>query len=213
MKRLIVAAFALAILAAPFNFSATASEGQSAERARTVKKPVALFDFLRRSQMKPATRQKPGSLEYSRKWLQAQPVPTGDANFQCLSEALYFEARGETVRGQFAVAEVIVNRAASSKFPNSLCGVIKQGTGRKYQCQFTYTCDGYAEVIHEKAAYLQVAKVARAVLDGHGGELTDGAMFYHTTAVNPRWARTFTKTAQIGVHIFYRPRTRTASSQ
>lgn len=150
---------------------------------------------------------------YTKNWLDARPAASGGAQFECLAEALYFEARGETVKGQFAVAEVILNRVKSSQFPNSLCGVIKQGTGRKYQCQFSYTCDGYKEVINEKRAYQRVSKVARAVIDGLKTELTGGATYYHTTAVRPRWSRKFTNTARIGVHLFYRDeRYRTALS-
>lgn len=152
-------------------------------------------------------------LTYSKDWLDTLPEATGDDQWACLSEALYFEARGETVKGQFAVAEVILNRVTSSHFPNTPCGVIRQGTGRKYQCQFTYTCDGYKEVINEEKAFERVSKVARAVLDGKGDALTDGATHYHTTAVSPRWSRVFTKTARIGVHIFYRHNVRTASSE
>ncbi|MEX0284242.1 MAG: cell wall hydrolase [Paracoccaceae bacterium] len=144
-------------------------------------------------------------VQYTFQWIDAQPMPTGDAEFKCLAEALYFEARGETVRGQFAVAEVIVNRARSSLFPDTVCGVISQGnTGRRYQCQFTYKCDGYKDVIAEKGAYARVSKVARAVLDGHSGNLTDGATYYHTNAVRPSWSRRFTRTTAIGVHYFYR---------
>ncbi len=150
---------------------------------------------------------------FSKAWLDAQPAPEGGENWRCLSEALYFEARGETVKGQFAVAEVIMNRVKSARFPDSLCGVIRQGTGRKYQCQFTYTCDGHAEVIAEPKAFERVSKVARAVMDGTAGDLTDGATHYHTKAVRPRWARVFQKTAQIGDHIFYRHNIRTASSE
>ncbi|MGR3762110.1 cell wall hydrolase [Roseobacteraceae bacterium NS-SX3] len=147
---------------------------------------------------------KPTEIKYSKDWLDAQPKAEGGDNFRCLAEALYFEARGESVKGQFAVAEVILNRVRSSQFPNSLCGVIKQGTGRRYQCQFTYTCDGHKEVIREKKAYERVSKVARAVLDGAKTGLTEGATYYHTTAVKPRWSRVFTKTARIGTHLFYR---------
>ena len=67
---------------------------------------------------------------YSDAWLDAQPEPQGGDNWRCLSEALYFEARGETVKGQFAVAEVIMNRVKSARFPDTLCGVIHQGTGK-----------------------------------------------------------------------------------
>ncbi len=122
-----------------------------------------------------------------------------------------FEARGESVKGQFAVAEVILNRVESSRFPGTLCGVINQGTGKKYQCQFTYTCDGNKEVIREPKAYERVSKVARAVLDGAAPDLTNGATHYHTTAVRPKWSRVYTKTANIGVHIFYRHNYRAAS--
>ncbi|WP_299970639.1 cell wall hydrolase [uncultured Roseobacter sp.] len=155
---------------------------------------------------------KPQKVEFSKKWLDAQPDPQGGPELQCLAEALYFEARGETVKGQFAVAEVILNRVDSERFPGSACGVINQGTGKKYQCQFTYTCDGYKEVIAEPRAYARVAKVARAALDGRPPELTEGATHYHTTAVNPRWSKVYTKTAAIGDHIFYRHTWRTASN-
>ncbi|MEP1587417.1 MAG: cell wall hydrolase [Tateyamaria sp.] len=153
-----------------------------------------------------------GDVAYTRSWLEAQPNPTGNANWQCLSEALYFEARGETLKGQFAVAEVIMNRVASTRFPDSLCGVINQGTGRKYQCQFTYTCDGNPERINEPNSFVQVGKVARAVMDGRAPKLTNGATHYHTTAVRPNWANVYTRTTSIGVHRFYRHNYRSASN-
>lgn len=160
--------------------------------------------------------QKSETVSYSTEWLDSRPAATGDAEFACLAEALYFEARGETVKGQFAVAEVIMNRVRSSQFPGSVCGVVNQGTssGRRHQCQFSYNCDGYEEVIAEKKAYERVSKVARTVMDGAAGGLTGGATYYHTTGVNPRWNRSFTKTAKIGVHLFYRDdRYQTASSE
>jgi spore germination cell wall hydrolase CwlJ-like protein len=143
-------------------------------------------------------------IDYSREWLSQQRVGMLDRETQCLAEALYFEARGETVRGQFAVAEVILNRVDSTAFPDTLCGVIHQGTGRKYQCQFTYTCDGNSDNIANKDAFDQVSRVARLMVDGAPRRLTDGATHYHTRAVNPRWARVFPRTATIGVHHFYR---------
>tara|TARA_R110002072_G_scaffold298998_1_gene473778 strand:- start:685 stop:1329 length:645 start_codon:yes stop_codon:yes gene_type:complete len=151
-------------------------------------------------------------VKFSTAWVDSQPKAEGNAELQCLAEALYFEARGETVKGQFAVAEVIMNRVKSARFPGTLCGVINQGTGRKYQCQFTYTCDGYKEVINEPRAFARVSKVARAIIDGSAPKLTDGATHYHTTAVNPNWARVYTKTARIGQHLFYRHTWKTASN-
>jgi spore germination cell wall hydrolase CwlJ-like protein len=102
------------------------------------------------------------------------------------------------------VAEVIMNRVASSAYPDTVCGVVNQGTGRKFQCQFTYTCDGLAEVINEKSAYERLKKIAHLMVNGGPRKLTAGATHYHTKAVYPRWARKFPRTATIGVHRFYR---------
>jgi len=141
---------------------------------------------------------------YSKAYLRSLPVAKGGKEWACLTEALYFEARGETVKGQFAVGEVILNRVSSPSFPDTICGVINQGTGRKFACQFTYTCDGRAEVIREPKAYEMVGKVAKMVMDGMPRTLTGGATFYHTKAVRPRWARVFERTASIGFHHFYK---------
>jgi spore germination cell wall hydrolase CwlJ-like protein len=153
-----------------------------------------------------------GAVKFSKSWIDAQPRADGSSEWRCLAEALYFEARGETVKGQFAVAEVIKNRVKSERFPGSFCGVINQGTGKKYQCQFTYTCDGHKEVIAEPAAFTQVGKVARYMIDGQVPPLTDGATHYHTTAVKPRWSKVYANTARIGVHLFYRHTWRSASN-
>ncbi len=143
-------------------------------------------------------------ISYSKEWLAGQPDAKGGDQWRCLAEALYFEARGESVKGQFAVAEVIMNRVESPRFPGTVCEVIHQGTGRKYQCQFTYTCDGHAEVIREKSAFENVGKIAKLILNGAPRDLTDGATYYHTKAVSPNWSRKFARTATIGVHHFYR---------
>ncbi|WP_146590870.1 cell wall hydrolase [Puniceibacterium confluentis] len=150
----------------------------------------------------------PSDVNYSRDFLGRQPKAVGDKQWECLAEALYFEARGETVKGQFAVAEVILNRVDSPRYPNSVCGVVNQGTGKKYACQFSYTCDGNPEAIHEKRAYSQVGKVAKMMLAGAPRALTAGATHYHTGKVKPNWAKKFPLTAQIGTHLFYRQPTR-----
>lgn len=146
----------------------------------------------------------PDIITYDNAFLASQPNASGGEQWECLAEALYFEARGESVRGLFAVGEVIMNRVDSHRFPNTLCGVINQGTGRQFACQFTYTCDGAAEVINEQAAWNRVGKVARLLIDGAPRELTGGATYYHTRAVSPRWSRVFDRTASIGAHYFYR---------
>jgi len=144
------------------------------------------------------------AVKFDREGLDRLPVASGGKHWRCLTEALYFEARGETISGQFAVAEVILNRVDSKRFPDTLCGVINQGTGKKYQCQFTYTCDGLPENIGEAASFERVGKIARIMIDGADRGLTKGATHYHTKAVNPRWAKVFPRTATIGVHHFYK---------
>jgi spore germination cell wall hydrolase CwlJ-like protein len=145
---------------------------------------------------------------FSAQWLASQSTPKGDANFQCLAKALYFEARGEGPKGQAAVAEVILNRVENPNYPHSICGVVNQGNSRG--CQFSYTCDGHADAIREPAAWERAGKIARAMIDGAPRELTDGATHFHTPAVRPAWASRFARTAQIGRHIFYRQPLRTA---
>ncbi len=128
----------------------------------------------------------------------------GNGEWRCLTEALYFEARGEEVVGQYAVAEVILNRVDHRNYPNTICGVVNQGTGRQYACQFTYTCDGNPETIHDTGAWHRLGHVARIMMDGAPRDLTDGATHYHANWVNPRWARLYPRTATYGVHHFYR---------
>ena len=96
---------------------------------------------------RPESRPTDSNLRYSARWLRSLAKPTGGKQWACLAEAIYFEARGEPVEGQFAVAEVILNRVESPKFPNSICKVVRQGTGRKHACQFSYNCDGKLEYI------------------------------------------------------------------
>jgi hypothetical protein len=135
-------------------------------------------------------------------WLYARPAPDGDADWQCLTEAIYFEARGESLAGQVAVAEVILNRVDSPLYPRSVCGVVKQRGGGG--CQFSYVCDGRTDRMREKRAADLAARIARAMLDGAPRVLTDGATHFHTRAVRPGWSKRFDRTALIGSHYFYR---------
>jgi spore germination cell wall hydrolase CwlJ-like protein len=144
------------------------------------------------------------AIRHDADWIDALPEASGGAAWRCLAEAIYFEARGEPVRGQVAVAEVILNRVDSSAYPGTVCKVVHQGTGQRYRCQFTYTCDGAAETIRERGAWARAGKIARLMLDGAPRVLTGGATHYHTTEVSPRWAASFPHTATIGVHRFYR---------
>ncbi len=165
----------------------------------------AFFSGRVSSTMRPQRRPRGVAFSYTERWLARQPVVRGGAQWRCLTEALYFEARGETLKGQFAVAEVILNRVDSRKFPNTPCAVINQGTGRKFACQFTYTCDGRAEHVGNRKVYNRLGKIADIMLRGGSRNLTKGATYYHTTAVRPNWSRVFIHTTTIGVHKFYKP--------
>lgn len=136
--------------------------------------------------------------------LDALPKATGDAEWHCLAEAIYFEARGEIVEGQYAVAEVILNRVDNPKFPDSVCAVVEQGTAQRFRCQFTYNCDGLPEVVTDDRAWHRAGQIAQIMLDGAPRSLTQGATHFHTDAVRPHWARVYPQTAQHGTHIFYR---------
>lgn len=142
------------------------------------------------------------TFSYDMAYLASIPKPTGGSDWQCLTEALYFEARGESLKGQFAVAEVILNRVDSPLYPSSVCGVVKaRGRGA---CAFSYVCDGNSDKMRDPASRDRAARIARIMLDGAPRALTAGATHFHTRAVKPKWARQFKHTTTIGAHIFYR---------
>ena len=146
---------------------------------------------------------------YELSWLLERPSPQRDSRqFTCLKEAIYHEARGEPIHGQFAVAEVILNRVDSPAYPNTVCDVVHQNAHMRNACQFSYACNGRSRDMNERRARRIAARIADIMLSGAERELTDGATHFHTTTVNPGWARRLVRTAQIGVHIFYRPATR-----
>lgn len=148
---------------------------------------------------------------YSRQRLKAMPKARGSKQWACLKEALYFEARGETLKGIFGVAEVILNRVDDPRYPSTVCKVVNQGTGERYRCQFTYTCDGRPEHMRDERAETLVGKVAKLMINGAPRRLTKGATHYHTKSVNPKWAKVFPRTTTIGYHHFYREPARVAS--
>lgn len=130
---------------------------------------------------------------------------------QCLAEAIYHEARGESEEAQVAVAHVILNRVKSNKFPDTICGVVKQakrdnaGKLRKYKCQFSFYCDGRSDKMHNKRAATTAQRLANIAIRWHetGEDFSHGSLFYHTKAVSPSWSKVFSKTVTIDNHIFY----------
>jgi spore germination cell wall hydrolase CwlJ-like protein len=126
---------------------------------------------------------------------------------KCLADAVYFEARGEPVRGQMAVAQVVINRVFSGYYPNNICEVVYQNTHRHLRCQFTFACDGRPERVDEPAAWGRAQRIARDALDGNFWLNDVGqATHYRAPWVHPRWVRKMRKLDRVGVHTFYRPR-------
>jgi spore germination cell wall hydrolase CwlJ-like protein len=126
---------------------------------------------------------------------------------KCLTDAIYFEARGEPVRGQIAVAQVVMNRVFSGYYPNNVCGVVYQNAHRRLRCQFTFACDGIPDRVREPDAWERAQEIARETLDGKLWIDDVGkATHYHAYWVRPRWVREMSRFRKIGVHTFYRPR-------
>jgi spore germination cell wall hydrolase CwlJ-like protein len=126
---------------------------------------------------------------------------------KCLTNAIYFEARGESVRGQIAVAQVVLNRVFSGYYPHDVCGVVYQNAHRHLACQFTFACDGRSKAIHEPDALERAKRISKAALDGSVWLPQVGkATHYHAYWVHPGWTRGMSKLDRIGVHTFYRPR-------
>jgi spore germination cell wall hydrolase CwlJ-like protein len=125
---------------------------------------------------------------------------------RCLAEGIYFESRGEPVRGQIAVAQVILNRAFSGHYPATVCGVVYQNKHRYLACQFTFACDRHPDVIRDQKAWARAKAIASGALDGRLWLPEVGkATHYHAYWVRPWWVRTMTRLHVIGVHTFYRP--------
>jgi hypothetical protein len=126
---------------------------------------------------------------------------------KCLTDAIYFEARGEAVRGQIAVAQVVLNRAFSGYYPTTVCGVVYQNAHRHLSCQFTFACDGIRDVVKEPEMWERAKKIARESLDGRLWLPEVGkSTHYHAYWVRPSWVNEMKKMYKYGVHTFYRPR-------
>jgi hypothetical protein len=126
---------------------------------------------------------------------------------KCLAEAVYFEARGEAVRGQIAVAQVVLNRAFSGFYPTTVCGVVYQNKHRHLACQFTFACDSIPDVVREPDMWERAKKIAKAIMDGELWLSEVGkSTHYHAYWVRPSWVGEMKKMYKFGVHTFYRPR-------
>ena len=156
------------------------------------------------------------------KWLTSNFVPTkkrveiAASERECLAQAIYHEARGEPEEGQWAVANIILNRVVSPSYPASICGVVFQNAGgKKFKCQFSFACDGRPDDAGEGNRIVRTSWV-RSNLIAHAAfkqfqsgvrpdALPGSALYYHTAAVSPNWAEVYKIVAKIGNHIFYSP--------
>lgn len=135
-----------------------------------------------------------------RRWAESRA-----AEHQCLSEAIYYEARSETRSGQLAVADVVKNRVKSKHFPDTICGVVYQNADRPFACQFSFACDGSMDRAPSGKAWENSQNMAQVSLSGFVSDLTHNSTHYHTVAVNPHWADSLQFQKQVGFHVFYRP--------
>lgn len=124
--------------------------------------------------------------------------------YRCLAQAVYFEARGESVEGQRAVAHVVLNRVQDRRYPNTVCGVVYQNQHLANRCQFSFACDGLPDVPREGRAWRRALVVAMEALTGVSDDITLASTHYHARYVEPLWAPSLKETVRLGQHIFYR---------
>ena len=121
---------------------------------------------------------------------------------ECLALNIYFEGRNQPWIGKVAIGQVTVNRVLSSKFPNTICGVVHQGGART--CQFSWWCDGKSDTPLDNKAMESARKVAIFVYSGAYPDVTEGALWYHANYINlPFWAKKYKETVRINEHLFY----------
>ena len=150
------------------------------------------------------------------KWSYKTIAMEATKQHECLAKNIYFEARNEPFAGQFAVAMVTLNRVYDKQFPNSICEVVYQGLHyasghpKRDRCQFSWYCDGKVDDVKNKRAYMESETIADLAMEQYktlkskGLDITEGARYYHTYEVSPKWSKTFPVVGRIGDHIFYR---------
>ncbi len=139
----------------------------------------------------------------------ARPFRMGNAldasrDLECLTQAAYYEARGEGRDGMQAVAQVVLNRVRHPAFPKSVCGVVFQGAGLRSGCQFSFTCDGSMRGRVNPIAWNRARDVASKALSGAVYAQVGTATHFHTTGVSPVWRSALIQVSQVGHHLFYR---------
>jgi hypothetical protein len=129
-------------------------------------------------------------------------VSGSQRDLDCLTAAVYYEARGEAVAGQAAVAQVVLNRVRHPAFPKTVCGVVYQGVGSG-TCQFSFACDGSADRQREAAAWTRARRIAQQALDGYVMAGVGHATHFHLVTLSVPWGGQMVRVAQVGQHVFY----------
>lgn len=130
------------------------------------------------------------------------PPRVPDNDVECLTQAIYYEARNESEAGQAAVAEVVLNRSRHRAYPKRVCEVVYQRNSRT--CQFTFTCDGsIGRRAVNPVAWARAERIAREVYEGRSAQLPKNSVNYHANYVRPSWGQRLARVRQIGAHIFY----------
>jgi len=127
-----------------------------------------------------------------------------DEAITCMARSIYWEAKGKDSKDMEAVANVVMNRLGHEGFPDTVCGIVKQGS-EKHACQFSWWCDGKQDSAQEEVPYALAKEIARKALNKQLPDHTNGAMYFHDKTAKPAWAKEYIKTAQIGLFTFYKP--------
>jgi spore germination cell wall hydrolase CwlJ-like protein len=127
-----------------------------------------------------------------------------DDSITCLARTIYWEAKGADAQDMTAVASVVLNRLGHDGFPDTICGVVKQGVETK-ACQFSWWCDGRPDQVEEAQRYEVAKEIARKALNQQLKDPTGGALYFHDRNVHPDWAKAYRKTAETRHFLFYKP--------
>lgn len=144
--------------------------------------------------------------------VKAEPSIYSELN--CLALNIYFESRNQSKLGKYGVAEVVLNRVKSEKYPNDICSVVYQAKTymnaagvvypKRNMCQFSWYCDGKSDIPKDTKMWVEALKISVNILGQPATDITEGSLFYHSIAVNPYWAKSLTRVVRIDDHIFYK---------
>jgi spore germination cell wall hydrolase CwlJ-like protein len=194
-----------AVFLATFILVGQATAADQAQKAETAKSKA---EVLEKKAAPDGSKAPPTSAQIITK-PQAQAVdPVGkedlDDALTCLARSIYWEARGTSDASLEAIANVVMNRVGHEGFPNTICGVVKQGH-EQGACQFSWWCDGRMDDAKEKEPYSHAKEIARKALNRQLKDRTGGALYFHNRKANPKWSKEYIKTVEVGDFVFYKP--------